>query len=332
MRLAPHVNALFGCDIADPISAIEAMDFVHADTRQSVIGKLVRQLRIDTVVHLAITVDSAREGRSSHETNVIGTMNVLTGCAGSATPVERLVVKSSQAIYNAAAEDPSFYSEVMAGRGRSSTALSRDLVDMESLVREFAVRNPRCRVTALRLGFGIGYETTLGKYLSLPVVPTFAGFDPRLQFLHQDDAAEAMVRAVLGGHEGAFNVAADGILLLSQAIAMMGGRAAPILPPYGRWLALATLRALTGVELPGHIADVLAYDSVADCSALLSEFGWKPAYTTRSVMEQFVNGRGEVIAEPTSPPQEYELQVYLQRRRRSHRSGHRGGDALLAKT
>jgi len=53
------VSSLFGCDVADPASALEEMDFVHADTRQSVIGKLVRQLRIDTVVHMAVTVDSA---------------------------------------------------------------------------------------------------------------------------------------------------------------------------------------------------------------------------------------------------------------------------------
>ncbi len=45
-RLATQVPSLFGCDVADPVSAIEEMDFVHADTRQSVIGKLVRQLRI----------------------------------------------------------------------------------------------------------------------------------------------------------------------------------------------------------------------------------------------------------------------------------------------
>jgi UDP-glucose 4-epimerase len=76
-RLAPQVPFLFGCDVADPISALEEMDFVHADTGHAVIGKLVRQLRIDTVVHLAVTVDSAREDRAAHETNVIGTMNVL---------------------------------------------------------------------------------------------------------------------------------------------------------------------------------------------------------------------------------------------------------------
>jgi UDP-glucose 4-epimerase len=110
-RLAPQVPYLFGCDVADPVSALEDMDFVHADTRHVVIGKLIRQLHIDTVVHMAVAVDSAREDRAAHETNVIGTMNVLVGCTGPSSPVERLVVKSSQAVYGAGATVGVFFSE-----------------------------------------------------------------------------------------------------------------------------------------------------------------------------------------------------------------------------
>src|SRR5438309_12029720 len=108
-RLAPQVPHLFGCDVADPVSALEEMDFVHADTRLSAIGKLVRQLHIDTVVHLAVMVDPAHDDRSVHETDVIGTMNVLVGCAAPSSPVRRLIVKSGQAIYGAGPTDPSFF-------------------------------------------------------------------------------------------------------------------------------------------------------------------------------------------------------------------------------
>jgi UDP-glucose 4-epimerase len=330
-RLASQVPALYGCDIADPVSALEEMDFVHADTRQSVIGKLVRRLQIDTVVHMAVTVDSAHDDRAEHETNVIGTMNVLAGCAGPSSPVERLIVKSSQAVYGAGPNDPSFFSEDMAGSERGSS-VTRDLVEMEQLVNEFALRNSRCSVTVLRLGFRVSEDTTLARYLSLPLVPMFAGFDPRLQLLHEDDAAEAVVRSVAGVHPGVFNVAARGVVLLSQAIAIMGGRPAPLLPPYGRWFARLGLRALTGVDLPGHLSDVLVYGSVADYGRLESEFAWRPAYSTRAVMDALARGKQEEAVEAPSPPQEYELQVYLQRRRRNERNGHRGGAALEART
>jgi UDP-glucose 4-epimerase len=327
-RLATQVPSLFGCDVADPVSAIEEMDFVHADTRQSVIGKLVRQLRIDTVVHMAVTVDSAAEARLAHESNVIGTMNVLAGCAGPSSPVRRLVVKSSQAVYGAAPGDPSFLTEQVAGSDRPAYGLKRDLLEMEQLAQEFSLRTSGCSVCMLRLGYRVGEGTKLGSYLSLPIVPTFAGFDPRLQLLHEDDAAEAFVRATMAAHEGVFNVAADGIVLLSQAIAIMGGKAVPILPPYGRWLGRMALRA-AGVDLPEHLADVLAFGSVADCSSLAAAFGWKPAYNTRAVIDSLARGKDVEVIEAPSPPQEYELQVYLQRRRRRERNGHADGALAL---
>jgi UDP-glucose 4-epimerase len=321
-RLAPQVPFLFGCDVNDPVSALEEMDFVHADTRQSVIGKLVRQLRIDTVVHMAVEVDSARDDRATHETNVIGTMNVLAGCAGPSSPVKRLVVKSSQAVYGARPEFPSLISEDLAGARPPGTSVGRDLLEMDQLVQEFGLRNEGCRVTRLRLGYRITGETNLGRYLSLPLVPTFAGFDPRLQLLHEDDAAEAIARAVVDSRDGVFNVAGDGVVLLSQAITVMGARAAPMLPPYGSWLARAVMRMASGVSVPGHLAEWLQHGSVLDCSRLEAEFGWKPAFSSRACMDGFARGQAEEPVEAPSPPQEYELQVYLQRRRREQRNGH----------
>jgi UDP-glucose 4-epimerase len=329
-RLAPHVPHLFGCDLRDPISALEEMDFVHADTRHVAIGKLIRQLNVDTVVHLAVLVDSPRDERSIHETDVIGTMNVLAGCAAPSGRVRRLIVKSGQAIYGAGPSDPSFFSEEMTSLERPVSSVTRDLLDMEQLVSEFAVRNESCRVGVLRLGFRVSEDTTLARYLSLPIVPTFAGFDPRLQLLHEDDAVEAIVRAVLGNQQGAFNVAAQGVVLLSQAIAIMGGTAAPVLPPYGRWIGRLALRALTHVQLQAHLADVIAFGSVMDCAKLESAFGWRPAATSRAVMDALARGKTLEVIEAPSPPQEYELQVYLQRRRRNARNGQPAGAVLEA--
>ena len=329
-RLAPQVPYLFGCDVNDPISALEEMDFVHADTRHAAIGKLVRQLHVDTVVHLAVMVDTPHDARSIHETDVIGMMNVLVGCSGPASGVRKLVVKSSQAVYGAGPSDPSFFSEDMTSIERPASSITRDLLEMEQLVGEFALREEPCQVSVLRLGFRVSEDTTLARYLSLPIVPTFAGFDPRLQLLHEDDAVEAIVRAVLGDHPGVFNVAAEGIVLLSQAIAIMGGRPAPILPPYGRWIARLALGALTRVDVRSHLADVIAFGSVMDCSKLEAAFDWKPAYTSRAVMDALARGKDLEVIEAPSPPQEYELQVYLQRRRREARDGNRGASILEA--
>ena len=172
----------------------------------------------------------------------------------------------------------------MAGPERHGSSVTRDLLEMEQLVER--VRDAQRRhasVSVLRLGFRVSEDTTLARYLSLPIVPTFAGFDPRLQLLHEDDAAEAIVRAVIGEHPGVFNVAAAG-----RRPAEPGDR------DHGRHArrrsclhtaagsARLALRALTGVRAPGHLADVIAFGSVMDCSRLAAEFGWSPATTTRA--------------------------------------------------
>jgi UDP-glucose 4-epimerase len=220
----------------------------------------------------------------------------------------------------------------MTSSERHASDVRRDLLEMEQLTQEFGLRTPRCSVCLLRLGYRVSEGTTLGKYLSLPIVPTFAGFDPRLQLLHEDDAAEAVVRATTQPHAGVFNVAAEGIVLLSQAIEIMGGKPVPILPPYGHWFGRMGLRALTGVDLPAHLADAVTFGSVVDCSRLADMFGWKPSFSSRATMDSLARGKDQEIIELPSPPQEYELQVYLQRRRRAQGNGHRGGAALVGRS
>src|SRR6266699_1172922 len=289
-RLAPQVPWLFGCDVDDPVSANEDMDFVHADMRQSVIGKLVRRLRIDTVVHLAVIVDSGRG-------------------------------------YRARPEYPSVLAEEMASLGRGESSITRDLIELEQLSHDFALRNPECRVARMRLGYRVTRETSLGRYLSQPLIPTFAGFDPRIQLLAEEDAAGAIALAALGKQEGAFNVAGDGVVLLSQAIAIMGARSVPVLPPYAGWASRMAIRSTTGVRLPSHLAEVLMFGSVVDCARLHQEFAWKPAHSSRAAIDLFAQGKSEEVIEAPSPPQEYELQRYLQRRKRERRNG--AGHAAL---
>ncbi len=74
-----------------------------------------------------------------------------------------------------------------------------------------------------------------------------------------------------------------------------------------------------GLDLPAHLADIIAFGSVMDCSRLAAEFGWRPVYGSRATMDALARGKQAELIEAPSPPQEYELQVYLQQRRRRER-------------
>lgn len=310
------VEAIFGIDIADPRVALDRTEFVHADTRHSLLTKLVRGLEVDVVVHCAVTTEHRTSRRILHETNVIGTMNLLAACSGAGSPVRRVVVKSNVAVYGCQPYAPSYVRESY--RQPVTEPLGAELQEMEQLVHDFALRNRAAMVTVLRLGhrLGLANPTPLGEYLGLARVPTFVGFDPRIQLLHEADAVEALYRAAVADHPGVFNAAGEGVLLLSQAIGLARREKAAVLPPYVRPVARALLRA-SGFDMPAYLADFLCYGVVVDSGAMERQFGWRPARTTRDTLLDFV--RGDAFSMPAAGPQEYELAAYLQRRRKAGR-------------
>jgi UDP-glucose 4-epimerase len=311
------VAAVYGIDIDDPKVALERTEFVHADTRHSLLTKLVRGLAVDTVVHCATMTEGRNSQRTVHETNVIGTMNLLAACSGADSPVKRVVVKSSVAVYGCEPFAPSYLRESMAERTQVSEFLANDLREMEQLVQDFEVRNGAIAVTLLRFGRRLGFHevTPLGEYFLLSRVPTFHGFDPRIQLLHDDDGVEALYRSAVADHAGVFNVAGDGVLLLSQAIKLAGRRRLPVLFPFWRSIARTELR-VAGFDMPPSIADFLAYGCVVDIDPLERELGWRPPHTTRDTLHAFL-ARGSNAELPSSGPQEYELSQYLRHRRRA---------------
>ena len=314
----PAVGDIYGIDLSDPQRPLGRTEFVHADTRHSVIAKLVRELGIQVVVHCAVVTHQLESVRSMHETNVIGTMNVLAACAGEGSPVEHVVVKSSTAVYGIDPTGPSFLTEDMAGGRRRRGPLQADLIELEQLAMDFALRNPAVSVTVLRLADVVDRNSNspLARYLALPVVPTALGFDPRVQFLHGADAVEALRRAVFGRHRGVFNVAAPGVLALSQAIQLAGGRPVPLLSGLLGPLERLAITAVVGVPLTPRLMELITHGQAVDCSLLLHEFGWEPAYDNRYVMAEFAHPAENLIeGGEVQPIQERQLESYLLRRR-----------------
>jgi UDP-glucose 4-epimerase len=336
MRLEadPNVEQIVGVDVREPSRDLARTDFVRADIRHSLIGKLVRALEIDTVVHTNLIVDPRRTTpRVAHETNVIGTMNLLAACSGADSPVKKLVVKSSTAIYGAEPDDPSFWSEEMSRRRPPRDAFSRDIVEVESYVRDFALRQRDCTVTALRFGNVLGplLQTPFQALFTLPVVPSVLGFDPRLQFVHEQDAIEVLYRATVEDHPGVFNVVGPGIVILSQAIKIMGKYNAPVIPPFGGALATAVMRRFGILDWPSHLLRLIQYGRVVDISKLTEEFGYTPQFSTRETVDDFAAKHRvrDLLAEQNRYTYEKDLEEFLQRKgARSLRAGNGAGAGI----
>src|SRR5262249_14279296 len=157
--------------------------------------RIVEAAEIDTVVDARLVVDSSTtSSRLAHENNVIGTMNILAACSGAQSSVRKLVFKSSAHFYGTAQDDPAFFPESMARPHAPTTSIERDILDAEAAVAEFAEQNPHTMVSVLRCTNVLGPDvrTSHRDLLSLPVVPMILGFDPRYQFVHEDDVVDAL--------------------------------------------------------------------------------------------------------------------------------------------
>ena len=69
---------------------------------------------------------------------------------------------------------------------------------LDCLVRDFSVHHPDRTVTVLRFvnTLGPGLRTSHSNLLALPFVPGILGFDPRYQFLYEEDMVSALTHAV----------------------------------------------------------------------------------------------------------------------------------------
>jgi UDP-glucose 4-epimerase len=241
----PDIETIIGIDRRPPKLALERTEFVQVSDAHSLIRRIVDAAEIDTVVDTRLVVDSIVTSRArAHENNVIGTMNVLAACGGPSSPVRKLVFKSSARYYGTEQDDPAFFAEDMRRPHEPRIPIERDICDAEANVRDFRAKNPDTTVTLLRFADALGPDlrTSWQSYLAMPVIPTILGFDPRCQFIHEDDMANCLEHAVRYDLDGVFNCAADGVLVLSEVVDLLGKTMAPVLPPWGTGLAVAALR------------------------------------------------------------------------------------------
>ncbi|MER7177081.1 NAD-dependent epimerase/dehydratase family protein [Streptomyces mesophilus] len=301
----PEVDRVIAVDAASPEHHLGGADFVQADIRQPAIARVLAEHSVDTVVHMDVSGTPLGGGSrgSVKETNVIGTMQLLGACQKSPT-VKRLVVKSSTNVYGSAPRDPAVFTETTPPKSLPSGGFAKDAVEVEGYVRGFARRRPDVAVCVLRFANILGptADTPLTEYFSLPVLPTVFGYDPRLQFVHEDDVIEVLriashepVRGTL--NSGTFNVAGDGVLLLSQCSRRLGRPTVPVLLPAVTWAGTA-LRTVGLTDFSPEQVRLLTHGRVVSTAQMRETLGFRPKYSTAEAFADFASSRGPGLLPP----------------------------------
>jgi UDP-glucose 4-epimerase len=183
------------------------------------------------------------------------------------------------------------------------TRFQRDVSELENLFDTFARRHPEVTCTMLRMQpvIGVRLDTPVTRMFRLPVVPTYLGFDPRMQFVHEDDSVAAMVAAIRTPVRGPVNVAGPGTVSLTRMLRRMRRASLPIPHPLFATVANTVARA-RGVQLSDDTIRYLRYGRGVEIRRLTEEIGFTPAYTTAEAVEAVASA-----VQPSSlPPRQAE--------------------------
>ncbi len=209
---------------------------VHVvDIRKKKFEDVIRTEMPSAVVHLGFIRHFRSTEQERYDTNVRGTKQLLDHCINHG--VQNLVVVSSSYVYGAFPENPYYLDEDSPLSASRSYPEIRDLVEVDTLASAYLWRYPHLRTCVLRPVnvLGMYVHSMIGQYLKQSRIPTVMGFDPMMQFIHEEDVSEAIALALEHGLQGVFNVTGPGEVPLHTAIRETGGRAVPVPEPLLRF-------------------------------------------------------------------------------------------------
>jgi UDP-glucose 4-epimerase len=197
---------------------------VHTvDVRKKKFEDVIRTEMPTAIVHMGFIRHFRATEQERYDVNVRGTKQLLDHCVNHG--VQSLVVLSSSYVYGAAPENPYYMDEDSPLAASRSYPEIRDLVEVDTLASTYLWRYPHLRTCVLRPVNVLGYyvHSMIGQYLRETRVPTVMGFDPMMQFIHEEDISDAIAAALEAALQGVFNVTGPGEVPLHTAIRETGG-------------------------------------------------------------------------------------------------------------
>jgi UDP-glucose 4-epimerase len=250
----------------------------------------------DVVIHLAFIIMGSRE--ESARINLQGTRNVFEATVAAQRP-RRLVYTSSVAAYGYHTDNPvpltedvpprgspeHYYSEQKAACEAALAEITADSSLEVFILRPCIVAGPKARALADAMPWNqlpapIRAVTGLIPVLK-PVVPD-PGFP--LQLVHHDDVAAAIALAATApAPPGAYNLAGDGTVTVSDVAKALGGRPVRV-PAAAASAASAAISRLPFIPSALEWLHVSRASVVMDTTKAKRDLGWQPTYSSAETL------------------------------------------------
>ena len=291
-------------DVRPPAVPWPRTKYVEMDVRDRSLRHLLDAEEPDALVHLAFVLNPMRDEHTMYDIDVNGTQNVLD--AASDAGVGQILVASSTTAYGAWPDNPVPLTEDHPVRGMPGYEYARDKTEIDRMCQLWAARHPDRVMTIVRpcIVFGPTVDNYIVRFwLNAPFIPLLDGADAALQYVHEEDLVDAVSRLLDARAPGAFNLAGDGAVKLSEGAQLTGLNARRV--SFAAYKRLATtfwrLR-VPRVEAPPGQLDFLRYPWIASNEKVKAEVGWEPRFTSREAFEAALRSKGRLAVEHAAGP------------------------------
>ncbi|MCB9795774.1 MAG: NAD-dependent epimerase/dehydratase family protein [Alphaproteobacteria bacterium] len=267
-----------GPTLEDPRFLYRPLDLSRSRSAHDLLFGEARELGVDVVVHAAFHRSTRARGRRAHRHNVDALRTLLELCERQ-PQIRRFVLRSFAQIYTVDFNLPALIGEdhpVDLSPGAPQWVRDRVEADLSACVQMGRSTLDICVLRCAEI-LSPGEGSQLYDYLEGPICLRPAGYDPMLNLLSLDDAAEALALAALAeGVEGVFNVPGADTLPLSELIRRWGRVGVPL--PGALLAPLYRARSrLRGHEFSyGMMRQRLHYSGVPDGARAREELGFRP--------------------------------------------------------
>jgi UDP-glucose 4-epimerase len=297
---AKLVERLAASDDVDSIVAFDTrpIPFQHPkvvsfqqDIRQPM-ADVLREYRIDSIVHLAFLLRQQRNREAMRRINVGGTAQVLRGCQEAG--IRRLVYFSSTTVYGPHPGDVLPYTEQSPVRPVRGFAYAEDKAATELMIEAFAADNPETCVTVLRgcVIMGPRSENFITEAFRKPVLVSVAGANPDLQFMHEDDVQEAIELCLMEQVPGVYNITGHGTVPYREIAQVAGIRCIPVPASMLEVITQASWNLRLQNDSTASGLAMARWPWVASNEKLTRETGFRPRYSSREALEASTLARG----------------------------------------
>ncbi len=283
-RLVERGHQVLGIDRRPWPNAPKAIEVVQADVRKRPAEDVFRTRRPQAVIHMATVTHLVESNPDRYRINLYGTRALIEHCHRYG--VQQAVFVGRHTYYGAAPDAPLYHTEDEPPMSAQTFPELADLVAADLYAGSALWRHPEIATCILRMCYTLGPQKhgTFATFLRGPRVPMILGYDPLFQFMHESDAADAVIAALQRKLHGVYNVSGPPPIPLSTVIKETGRHALPV----PEMLMNLTLGRFGLPTLPKGAVDHMKYPIVVDSAAFRRATNYQHRYDEHDTIRAFV--------------------------------------------